>query len=211
MPPKPSESKISPKPSVEKTATTRKTPKTKAQILPAPPPDGAVHKIDPSLLGMSVRLSEIAPDPANERTHSRQNLDAIRASLTRYGQREPLVVNRRTGLIEAGHGRYVVMQELGWEYAAVVLVDEDEKAASGYRVAANRSAELAEWDDARLLKTLAELGDAAIESGFTEAEIKKIEKSLTPPDVEIDRSVKPTFGAKITCPNCKHEWTEKRS
>lgn len=211
MPPKPSESKISPKPSVEKTATTRKTPKAKAQILPAPPPDGAVHKIDPSLLGMSVRLSEIAPDPANERTHSRQNLDAIRASLTKYGQREPLVVNRRTGLIEAGHGRYVVMQELGWEYAAAVLVDEDVKSASGYRVAANRSAELAEWDDARLLKTLAELGDAAIDSGFTDAEIKKIEKSLAPPEVKADRAVKPTFGANVTCPKCKHEWTENRS
>jgi len=202
MPPTKSAAKTSPK---------SKAPKPAKPILPDPPPEGSVHQIDPSLLGMAVRLSEIAPDPANERSHSRQNLDAIRASLTRYGQREPLVVNRRTGLIEAGHGRYVVMQELGWQYAAVVLVEDDAKAASGYRVAANRTAELAEWDDARLLATLTELGGDAIHSGFTEAEIRKIEKSLAPPEPDQGRAVKPTFGAKITCPKCKHEWTEKRS
>lgn len=207
MPPKPSENKISPKPSIEKTATTRKTPKTKAQILPAPPPDGVVHKIDPSLLGMAVRLSEIAPDPANERTHSRQNLDAIRASLTKYGQREPLVVNRRTGLIEAGHGRYVVMQELGWEYAAAVLVDEDAKSASGYRVAANRSAELAEWDDVRLLATLTELGEGSLgDVGFTLAELKKIESLVNPPETSPNEQARLDLKKSCACPKCGHEF-----
>jgi len=189
-----------------------KPAKTPKKITQGAPPVSAVHQIDPSLLGLAVKLSEIMPDPANERTHSRQNLDSIRASLVKYGQREPLVVNQKTGMIEAGHGRYVVMQELGWEYAAIVLVNDDLKAASGYRVAANRSAELAEWDDDRLLATLRDLGDAALpDIGFTSADLKRIEKSLLPPDSSGEKTITPTFGAKIKCPKCKHEWTEKES
>lgn len=181
-------------------------------ILQAPPPEDAAHKIDPSLLGLAVKLSEIRPDPANERVHSRQNLDAIRGSLEKFGQREPLVVNRRTGMIEAGHGRYVAMSEMGWGYAAVVLVDEDAASASGYRVAANRSGELAEWDDEKLLATLKGIGEDELSSvGFTLAELKKIEKDLAPPEPPEARAVTPTFGATVVCPKCQHEWTEKKS
>lgn len=198
-------------PKAAKKPAPKNSPKARKPILPAPPPEGSAHQIDPSLLGLAVKLSEISPDPANERSHSRANLDSIRHSITTYGQREPLVVNRRTGLIEAGHGRYIVMQELGWEYAAAVLVDEDPKAASGYRVVANRSGELAEWDDSKLLATLRELGDQTAPLGFTEAEVRRIEKSLAPPAPEEPRAVTPTFGAKIKCPKCKHEWTEKKS
>ena len=175
------------------------------------PPVGAVHGIVDQLLAAAVPMRSISLDPKNERTHSRQNLDAIRSSLVKYGQREPIVVNRRTGCIEAGHGRYIVMSELGWTHAAAVLVDDDPKAASGYRVAANRSAELAEWDDEKLLATLSELGDSAIDLGFTDAEIKKIEKSFIPPETPSEKTVTPTFGAKIRCPKCNHEWTEKAS
>ena len=200
-----------PKSVAPKTAKPVNTAKTRKTILPAPPPEGSVHQIDPSLLSFAVRLSEIKPDPANERTHSRQNLDAIRSSLVRYGQREPIVVNRRTGMIEAGHGRFLVMNELGWTHVAAVLVDEDQKSASGYRVVANRSAELADWDDEKLLATLRELGDAALpEVGFTSADLKRITDLVEPSEPE-EKSVKPTFGAEIECPKCHHKWAEKKS
>ena len=39
-----------------------------------------------------VAISSLHPDPANARTHNERNLDAIRASLARFGQAEPLVV-----------------------------------------------------------------------------------------------------------------------
>ena len=52
-----------------------------------------------------VSLSELVPDPANARAHNERNLDAIRASLARFGQAEPLVVQRSTRRVIGGHGR----------------------------------------------------------------------------------------------------------
>ena len=57
-----------------------------------------------------VPLDSLAPDPANARTHGDENLDAIEASLRRFGQVEPLVVQAGTGRIIAGHGRLAAMK-----------------------------------------------------------------------------------------------------
>ena len=184
-----------------------KPAKTPKKITQGAPPVSAVHQINESLLPLSIPLSSVEPDPSNERTHSRQNLDSIRASLTKYGQREPIVVNRRTGMIEAGHGRFLVMNELGWTHVAAVLVDEDQKSASGYRVVANRSAELADWDDEKLLATLRELGDGALpEVGFTPAEFKKVLDLVEPPEVDPESQSRLDVKKSCKCPKCGHEF-----
>src|SRR3990172_9895158 len=55
------------------------------------------------LRALAVPIGDIEPDPRNARTHSQQNVAAIAASLKAFGQRRPLVVNRRNRQIEAGH------------------------------------------------------------------------------------------------------------
>lgn len=91
-------------------------------------------------------LSELALDPANARTHDEANLAAIRGSLRTYGQRKPIVVNRRTGTIEAGNGTYQAALALGWTEIAAIFVDDDPSTAAGYAIADNRAGELAGWD-----------------------------------------------------------------
>ena len=59
-------------------------------------------------------LDSIVPDRANPRVHPEANLDAIVASLKRFGQAEPLVVQAKSGRLIAGHGRLMAMKELGW-------------------------------------------------------------------------------------------------
>lgn len=93
-----------------------------------------------------VAISSIGPDPKNARLHGDENLQAIRNSLVRYGQVEPVVVNTRTGLIVGGHGRVEVMRSLGWTEVNIVEVDLDAVEASALGIALNRSAEMAEWD-----------------------------------------------------------------
>lgn len=184
--------------------------RNKSTIPQGPPPKGSVHQIVEGLLPLAVSLKDIKPDPANERTHARANLDAVRGSLQKFGQREPLVVNARTGRIEAGHGRYTVMIEMGWTHCAAIVVDDDPKTAAGFRIAANRTAELAGWDDAKLVETLRSLSDATfLASGFTDAELAKIEKGLRAPEPSERKTVTPTFGKEITCPSCKHKWSEQ--
>lgn len=94
-----------------------------------------------------VPIADLVPDPANARTHGDENLDAIEASLRRFGQVEPLLVQAGTGRIIAGHGRLAAMKRLGWPEADVVELDVTSLDATALGIALNRTAELAGWDD----------------------------------------------------------------
>lgn len=172
--------------------------RNKPTILQGTPPKGSVHQIVEGLLPLAVSLKDIKPDPANERTHARANLDAVRGSLQKFGQREPLVVNARTGRIEAGHGRYTVMIEMGWTHCAAIVVDDDPKTAAGFRIAANRTAELAGWDDAKLMQTLQTLKSESFNFGFDDSDIERIKNSL---DAH-EKSSASIVSTHCTCPKC---------
>jgi DNA modification methylase len=105
-------------------------------------------------------IVDLLLDPENARKHSQKNLDAIKASLTRFGQRKPIVINGK-GVILAGNGTVEAARSLGWDHidVAVVPIDWDEATARAYALADNRTAELAEWDESVLAKQLLELMD----------------------------------------------------
>ena len=113
--------------------------------------------------GLAIRrvpIDSLHNDPANARAHDERNLDAITASLKRFGQAEPLVVHGPTGRVIGGNGRLVAMRKLGWTEVDVVQLEVDDLEATALGIALNRTAELATWDDqalALLLKTA--LGD----------------------------------------------------
>lgn len=113
-----------------------------------------------ALLPLAVPIESVRADPANARRHSERNIGSISASLQRYGQRRPVVVNRRTGTIEAGNATWEAAKALGWSALAVVYVDDDPSTAAGFAIADNRTAELAEWDDETLARTLEALKTA---------------------------------------------------
>ena len=129
--------------------------------------------------GLPVRrvpLDSLHLDPANARTHGQQNLDAIEASLARFGQVEPLVVHARTGRVIGGNGRLVAMKNLGWTECDAVHLDVDEITATALGIALNRTSELAEWDTEALGRLLQELStEGALDGvGFDEAAIDEV-------------------------------------
>jgi hypothetical protein len=116
--------------------------------------DRELSHIAEQLRPLAVRVSDLIPDPANARMHSEENLAAIKGSLAVYGQRKPIVVNRRTNAVEAGNGTLVAARLLGWEWIAVVYVNDDPTTAAGFSISDNRSAEIATWDKDALEKLL---------------------------------------------------------
>ncbi len=130
----------------------------------------------PGLTVRRVPLASLVPDPSNPRAHDEPNLTAIEASLRRFGQAEPLVVQAGTGRVIGGHGRLVAMQRLGWTEADVVGLEVDDLTATSLGIALNRTAELAEWDEpvlARLLEQL-RVDDALSGVGFHPDEIDEL-------------------------------------
>lgn len=134
---------------------------------------------------LAVSVGSLNPDPANARKHGPKNLDAIKASLAKFGQRKPIVVQRDGMVVRAGNGTLAAAKALGWTEIAAVVIDDDNATASQFAIADNRSAELAEWDD----ETLASLLDGMDPKdrnllGFDEQDLAKLMRGLAPPVVE---------------------------
>lgn len=122
-----------------------------------------------ALRPLAVPIDSVVLDPANAMGHPGENLEAIRGSLAKYGQRKPIVVNRNGNVIEAGNGTWKAAKALGWTHIAAVFVDDDPLTATGYAIADNRTAQLAEWDLETLRRTLDEgFGDPTEVPGIDE-------------------------------------------
>ena len=137
-----------------------------------------------------MKVDELLNDPANVRKHDKRNIDAIKASLQRFGQQKPIVIDSK-GIVVAGNGTLSAAKELGWKDISVVETKLEGVDATAYAVADNRTAELAVWDEDALAQTLASLQvDDSIDeivTGFSEQEIKDlIDSSVGLDDIDED-------------------------
>lgn len=125
-------------------------------------------------------IESLSHDPANVRRHPERNIEAIKASLRRFGQQKPIVVDSN-GVVIAGNGTLEAARALGWKTIDVVRSDLSGSDRTAFAIADNRSAELAEWDIDGLKSQL-----AALESeGFPVAEFRFDDL----PEIEADLDV----------------------
>lgn len=103
-------------------------------------------------------------DPNNARKHDRNNLDAIAGSLTQFGQRKPIVIDK-DNVVVAGNGTVTAAMELGWQKIAAVRVPNEWTAEKikAFALADNRTAELAEWNAETMAAQVVELSAAGID------------------------------------------------
>src|ERR1035441_7107575 len=119
------------------------------------------------LLGMGA--------PYNPRRIKPEQLVALRRSLRTFGPVEPVVANRRSGLIVGGHQRVKAAEAEGIETLPVVWVDLDETGERQLNLALNRIS--GEWDEEKLGALLLELSAAGADislTGFDDSELQKI-------------------------------------
>src|SRR5690349_13671478 len=149
------------------------------------------HIAEP-LRHLAVPIETLTLDPANARKHDQRNLDAIKGSLKRFGQRFPIVAQRQGLVVRAGNGRLMAAKLLGWTHIAALVVDESEVEAVAFAIADNRSSELAEWDDQALTKILESLpSDMLAVTGFNSDELNQLIEELNPPTVAEDEVPEP--------------------
>lgn len=132
---------------------------------------------------LAIPVADLVRDPANARLHPDKNMAAVKASLRTYGQRKPVVVKRDGMVVEAGNATLAAGLALGWTHIAAVVIDDDPLTATGYSLADNRSAALAEWDDvvlARLLVDLREEDVDLIHLGWDDAEVEALLRDVAP-------------------------------
>jgi len=127
---------------------------------------------EPNLNIKTVAIETLEYDPFNVREHDERNIEAIKASIARFGQQKPIVV-KKDGTVIAGNGTLGAMIMLDHKEVTIVETDLEDEEAVAYAIADNRTAEMATWDREKLagqLETLAKsvMLDAA---GFNAQEL----------------------------------------
>lgn len=115
-------------------------------------------------MNIAAPLRAFATDVAGLRVHPRNtrrgDLDAIAASLARYGQLRPIVTLNDGTIVAGNHTFRAATELLGWTQVAAIAVELTPDEAERYLLADNRTADRASYDDNALAEVLAEMMDA---------------------------------------------------
>ncbi len=124
-----------------------------------------------------VQIDRLVPYARNARTHSKEQILQLRASLREFGFVNPVIVDKDLNII-AGHGRVAAAKAEGLTEVPCVfaehLTDAQKRA---YILADNRLALSAGWDEELLALEFGELKDLGFDlelTGFDASEIEKL-------------------------------------
>ena len=124
----------------------------------------------------NMKITDIRPYEKNPRINAGA-VDAVAASIKEFGWRAPIVVDREMVII-CGHTRLLAAKKLGLDVVPVHVADNlTPEQVQAYRIADNKTGEIAEWDYSLLPLELQELQDANFDLsvlGFDADELDKL-------------------------------------
>jgi len=122
-------------------------------------------------------IDRLLPYAANARTHSDEQVAQIAGSIAEFGFNVPCLVDDR-GVLIAGHGRIVAAKRLGLQQVPVIRLGHlTDAQARAFRLADNRIALNAGWDDELLSAELERLKEDGVDLallGFAEDELDRL-------------------------------------
>jgi hypothetical protein len=168
----------------------------KADPAPTVAPAGVGVDLDSRVRMEYLPLASLAPYPYNARKNA-QAIPAVASSIRQFGFLIPVVVDVNNVLV-AGHTRVEAAKSLGMvEVPVIRAVNLNEQQIAAFRIADNKVAEIAEWDNGLLAQEIANLQSAGINwttLGFRAEEIDCLsalvaEECLTAPVVPNEEEV----------------------
>lgn len=125
---------------------------------------------------IEMKIGDIIPYENNPRKNEAA-VEAVAKSIKEFGFKVPIIVDCEN-VIVAGHTRLKAAEKLGLEVVPVIKADDlSEEQIKAFRLADNKTAELAEWDFSKLeeeLESISELDMSAF--GFESLEEEAQEK-----------------------------------
>lgn len=115
-------------------------------------------------------IAEIKPYENNPR-HNETAIDAVASSIKEFGWKQPLVIDK-DNVIVVGHTRWLAAKKLGLsEVPCLIASDLTDEQIAAYRLADNKTNELATWDFEKLKTELESISDIDMSQfGFEELE-----------------------------------------
>lgn len=109
---------------------------------------------------IKIPMGELTPDPNNAKDHPQWQVEQIKASIEQFGNLDPIGVWGDDNLIVEGHGRFMALQELGYQEAECIRLDwltEEERKA--YALTHNQLTMNSGFIPEMLQSTLDEIGE----------------------------------------------------
>lgn len=150
----------------------------------------------------------------NARTHSKEQVQQIVASIKEFGWTNPVLIDPNGGVI-AGHGRIMAAKELGMvEVPCIVIHGLTPEKKRALILADNKIALNAGWDESLLgieLQALVDAGYKAAITGFSDEEIDELIEAATGGDMaggdDEPEGAGKEPGEIVCCPNCGHKFS----
>lgn len=153
----------------------------------------------------TVSIDQIKPYENNPRNND-DAVDAVANSIKEFGWQQPIVVDNG-GVIIAGHTRYKAAKRLKLKEVPIVVADNlTEEKVNAYRLADNKSGELANWDTKKLDDELQALLDQIDMTDFGFDENIEFDPA-DDIDVDLETDDKDKKLIQVTCPNCGEVFT----
>ncbi len=124
------------------------------------------------------KIDDLKPADYNPRKNLKpgdKEYEKLKKSIKEFGYVEPIIYNKRTGIVVGGHQRLKVLKDLGYEEIDCVIVDLDEAKEKALNIALNKIS--GEWNNnllADLLKELDQEGFDVTLTGFDLDEAKEL-------------------------------------
>lgn len=108
------------------------------------------EKIAKDLLALAVDIDSLTVDPKNARDHGQESINALRHSLSEYGQQKVIVFDPKTRVVTAGNGTLLAARALGWRKIAASGFDGPPEKIGKFAVADNATQDLSAFNVERL-------------------------------------------------------------
>lgn len=132
---------------------------------------------------VELPLSELKPSARNARTHSHKQINLIAESIRAFGFVTPVMIDS-AGEIVAGHGRYEAAKLLELKAVPTTCLSHlNESQIRAFRIADNRVAELAGWDEELLKLELGHLVEIDFAFELTGFEMAQVDVLLSSDDL----------------------------
>lgn len=136
---------------------------------------------------INIKIEDLKPYEKNPRKNEKA-IDFVANSIKEFGFKVPLVVDKNN-VIVAGHTRYQASKKLGLKEVPCLVADDlTDEQIKAFRIADNKTNDMAEWDDALLGDELKDLIDSfdMTDFGFGEFEISMLTEDMEPEEYDKD-------------------------
>lgn len=163
-----------------------------------------LEHITEQLRPLAVSIDTLRPMRGNPR---KGDVEAVKKSLVRFGQRKPIVA-MADGTISAGHHLHAAAVSLGWQMVAAVFEDDSPIEARAWSLADNRSSDFGRYDNQLLVDSLVEVRDAdeelLVAASYSLDDVDDLLRFLEgPTEIPEGESSDPEDQGHVEeCPNC---------